>query len=323
MTASKFPVQFELIPGKLGANVYFHEIDTPSGPLACWTYTTDGLLAHRQKELAFTLQCEPEEPADAFPDDPLHLFTFIEQLAQDGQLVEAGGVTQFGNRDFLGRHLAYIPPQPLRDVPVQHPSIIPILITEEEIVAVREFGITRLMSRLGFAFRYYPCPPWSSRTRPGLSFERTRQESILAQVARTHAHGVSIAREGLRFVLRVTPPAQEPLLAHLAQLPINTPVALLTDIDPTANGCLVWEPGQSELTAITPPDSGGSRLCGCFALFVPEQQKEEVRLFEDGFSFLLSNQSWSALRQALKKTRPLTIPAGAEGSSLSIEWATG
>lgn len=320
METSTFPVHFELVPGKLGAKVHFHEIDTPSGSLPCWTYTTKGLLAHGQKELIFTLRCEPHEPVNTFPDDPLHLFTFINQLAQNGQLVDAGGVSQFGEKNFLGRHLAYIPSQPLQGEPVQNPAIVPILVTEDEAVAVQEFGITRLMSRLGFVSRHYPCPPWSNRTRPGLSFEHTRQKSILARVARFHAPGVRIVRENQRVVLRITPQAREPLQRHLAQSPKNTPIALLTDIDPTANACLVWEPGQPVPTAITPPHSDGSRLCGCFVLFVPAQKEEEIRFIEDGFSLLLSNRSWSAVRKALMKKRALTIPAGGDGSSLSIEW---
>jgi hypothetical protein len=314
-----FPAHFELVPGKLAADVHFHEIGTPAGSLACWTYTTNGLLTYGQKELIFTLVCAPDEARNAFPQDPLHFFAFILQLAQAGQLVDAGGVSRFGDKNLLGHHLAYIPPQSLQGVPIPDSAITAILVTEDEVSAVEEFGVTRLMARLGHASRYYPCPPWSERSRPGLSFERTRQESILARVPRLHAPGVTIRRENQRIILRVTSQAGERLRTHLAQLPKKTPIALLTDIDPMANACLVWAPELPAPTAITPPYSDGSRLCGCFVLFVPEQKEQEVRLFEDGFSLLLSTRSWRRMRKALMQGRPFTLPAGADGTSVSIE----
>lgn len=321
METSTFPVDTDLVPGQLAAQVFFHEIESSTGSIPCWSYITRGLLTRGQKELIFTLRCAPDEPTTTFPDDPLHLFRFIDQLAQNGQLVDAGGVTQFGDQNFLGRHLAYIHPQPLQGVPVPKPAIAAILVTEDEVSAVQEFGITRLMSRLGDVSHYYPCPPWSDRSRPGLSFERTRQESVLARVARFHAPGVRIVREGHRVVLRVALQARESLQRHLKQAPKKAPLALLTEIDPSANACLVWDPDQpGGPKAITPPDSDGSRLCGCFALFVPAQEEDEIRLFEDGISLLVTTRSWTAVRKALMKERTLTVSAGGDGSSISIDW---
>jgi hypothetical protein len=321
METSTFPVHVDLVPGQLAAQVYFHEIESSAGAIRCWSYITSGLLTHGQKELIFTLRCAPDEPNNTFPDDPLHLFSFFHQLAQNGQLVDAGGVTQFGEQNFLGRHLAYMYPQPLEGVPVPHRAIVALLVTDDEVSAVQEFGISRLMSRLGHASSHYPCPPWSDRSRPGLSFERARQESILARVPRFHAPGVRIVREGQRVVLRVAPQARESLQRNLKQVPRNSSVALLTEIDTTANGCLVWDPDQpGGPMAITPPGGDGSRLCGCFALFVPAQKRDEVRLFEDGISLMLSNRSWKAVQKALMKERALTISTEGDGSSMSIEW---
>ena len=321
METGTFPVQVDLVPGELAAHVYFHEIGSSTGAIRCWSYITSGLLTHRQKELIFTLRCAPDEPATIFPDDPLHLFSFFHQLAQNGQLVDAGGVTQFGDQNFLGRHLAYIHPQPLEGVPVPNRAIVAILVTEDEVSAVQEFGISRLMSRLGHAASHYPCPPWSDRSRPGLSFERARQESVLARVARFHAPGVRIVREDQRVILRVGLEARQSLQKRLKQVPKNASVALLTEIDPTANACLYWEPDQpGGPAAITPPGSDGSRLCGCFALFVPAQKEDEVRLFEDGMSLLLTSRSWKAVQKALMKGRAHTLATSGDGSSFSVEW---
>jgi hypothetical protein len=96
-------------------------------------------------------------------------------------------------------------------------------------------------------------------------------------------------------------------------------VALLTDLDPTANACLHWEPDQAGgPAAITPPGSDGSRPCGCFVLFVPAQKEDEVRLFEYGMSLLFTDRSWKAVQKALQKDRTLSLSTGGDGSSVSV-----
>ena len=36
-----FPVHLDLLPGLLAAKVYFHDVDSPAGPIPCWTYVSD------------------------------------------------------------------------------------------------------------------------------------------------------------------------------------------------------------------------------------------------------------------------------------------
>jgi hypothetical protein len=97
-------------------------------------------------------------------------------------------------------------------------------------------------------------------------------------------------------------------------------MALLTDLEQSADGCLVWEPGQVGPAAITPPGSQGLRLGGCFVLFVPGQMVDEGRILEDGFAVTLTTPSWEAVRRALIDGQAISVPSTGEGLSLSVEW---
>ena len=206
-----------------------------------------------------------------------------------------------------------------QDLDISAPALTVILLTEEELEARKVFGPTRVMARLGQAYRYYPCPPWSDRMRPSLSFSRTIKESILSQVSYRQSSGVKVYNNGNQIVLRLLPKAGKELSAELEHFPLNTPLALLTDIDYVANGCLVWEAGQTQTNAITPPHSDGSRLSGCFIFIDPRQSEDRGNYIEDGFAMLLTEASWLALRQAIETQSSFSIPTRV-GMGFSLEW---
>ena len=66
-----WPVELEVVTGELSARVYLHDIESQSGPIACWSYVSHGLAALEQPEIVFTLRRDPDEPSDGFPQDPL------------------------------------------------------------------------------------------------------------------------------------------------------------------------------------------------------------------------------------------------------------
>ena len=175
------------------------------------------------------------------------------------------------------------------------------------------------MSRLGLASRHFPCPPWSDRSRAELSFRETRRDSILSRVRRGRAKGVRVIQEGQQTDIRVGPHAAKHLQKPVGDAATDAPVALLTDLDPRANGCLVWEPGQPAPGAITPPGGDGSRLCGCFALFVPGQPANEVRIVEDGFGLMLTDDSWAQLRRALLQAEDTVSIVCKDGQRIVLE----
>jgi hypothetical protein len=109
-------------------------------------------------------------------------------------------------------------------------------------------------------------------------------------------------------VLRLLPGAGKRLGESIREVVHDQPAAVLTEVDPEANGCLTWRPGQQQPEAITPPESDGSALCGCFHRFVPEQDADAGQVFEDGFLLMLTADSWHSLREAITSGHPLELP---------------
>ena len=310
------PVRVEIVPGRLSARVYTHDIATQQARIPCWSYVTDGLAAHDQAEIVFTLRREPEE---GVPDPPLQLFAAIHELAERGQRVTAGGQTEFGDGRFFDRHVLYAPAQALSGVPLPPGCLTALLVTPDELRAARTFGSTRVLARMGQAATHYPFPPWADRRRRGMAVDRTLEASALAKLPRASAQDVRATLHGDRIVVSALRSEQPSWSGRLAQLPDRVPIALLTALDPTANGCLVWVPGQKEPEAIVPTGSDASRVCGCFLALFEDQPANAGKILEDGFAMQLTGEAWQALRRALIEGEELAIPA-TDAMSLALTW---
>jgi hypothetical protein len=307
----------ELIPGQLAVRIYQPDLATQHGTIACWTYVTEGLQRLHQPEVSLTLLRQSTTPP---PQEPLHFFSMLHQLAQQGRIVQAGGWTQFGTRKFFDRHLAYIPAQSIATIPMTPDTILAISVTDDELSAVQAFGILRVMARLGQQARYYPCPPWLDPNRLGIVFAQTHQNSLLARLPCIHSPQVRILRRQDQLVLRLAPASRTHLAEQLNQFAENIPIAFLTDLDAEADGCLVWEPGQTEPSAITPPESQGAQIGGCFVACVPEQETTGGQLVEDGFVVFLTAGEWHAVRQALHDGQTMQVAAADGRLPLRVEW---
>jgi hypothetical protein len=317
MTARQFPITIEILPGELRARVYLHEVSATREPIPCWSYVSDGLRAHQHREVVFTLRRERGEADTAFPEDPLELFGMLYRLAAQDHRVTVGGFSELGGRRFFGHHLLYADAQPLPGVTLPLACLTALLINDDELRGVREFGSTRVLARMAYAAKHYPFPTWSERGRRGLSIASTFDKSLLSKIA---------IRIGGRIVVslhdnRVTVGIQRELHAKLqgAQLP-DAPTGFLALRDPLANACLVWEAGQREPTAISPPGSDGSRVAGAYAVVLGEQADDGGKLFEDGFTIELTDVSWAKFRRALLDGIDLVIPATAGGMDFALIW---
>jgi hypothetical protein len=360
---TQLPGWFELIPSKLSVRVYRHDIDILNGFVSCLSFVTDGLWAHGQKELILTLRCSESDELAALFDAAApfsynvhqYIFSFfleVYRFAEQGQLVYEGDCSWFGSQGFLGSSdwaaVVYIHPQQLEGVEVSYPLLAVILLTTEEFEVYKSFGLTRIMSHLGRAYVYYPCPPWSERSRASVISMREMQGSILGRMPllSVRGGGVSAYHEArpksiqqspqsgrylqqqivhwsdntAQITLRLLPQAGESLHRQLAQCPPDTVVAVQTELDPAANACLVWQAGQTNSFAITPPNSNGSCLGGCFIAFAPQQASNSAQILEDGFVILLTDASWIAVKAALESGSPIFVPATSEGANFSLEW---
>jgi hypothetical protein len=314
------PNEIEVISGSLFAQVQPHVIPRPGSHIDCWSYVSRGLAALGQPEIVVTLHRDPGAESGGFPRDPLHLFATLYRLAAEGRRVGRGDVTEFGDEGFLGHHLLYVDAQPLEGVPLPPSSLAALLINSDELRAVREFGPTRVLAGLGRASTYYPFPPWSDGQRRAPSLASMFEDSVLSTMPRVLCPDVCVTVGQAQILVSPLRGAQSSWSGRLAGLADDTPFALLTALDPTADGCLVWEPGQRGPEAITPEGSEGSRLCGCFIGLLPEQSANGGLILEDGLLMKLTAASWNAVRGALIDGRDIVIPPDGAEMSLALTW---
>jgi hypothetical protein len=249
----------------------------------------------------------------------MEFFRSLFNLAKQGQTVDAGGFTLIGGDLFGFRGFGYMEPVwlPPGDSPPGD-CLAMIGLSENELTTLREFGSTRVFSMLGHVQQFYPAPYWNERNRPSRVSLDSIKGSLLAKVPRANSPGFSVFREKNRIVIRAYAGSAGEIAKALRSLAPDVPLALLTRVDPAADGALVWLPGQTQAHAITPPGSKGQRLCGSFVLFLPGQQEDQEQVLEDGYVLHLTSQSWARLRSAILSQEDLEadlfalrwIPAG-------------
>jgi len=308
----------DLIPGDLSVDIYSHDVQAGTGPLACWSYVSSGLQKFGHPEVVFSLVKTRGEAVA--PELPLKLIRTIHRSAQGGTILHAGAVHRFPNGEFFGRHIVYIAAQPLPGVEIPNAAICAVLVTDDESRASTLFGATRVIARLGAAAGYYPCPPWSDRSRPGIPFDDVRRASILMNVGPLPGmrSGCSVCQTKEGVVLSVDDESRKHLEGLINGTPDAFAFALQTAIDPFADGCFVWFSGQTQPVAISPPGSTGQRICGAFLLITTGQDENTVRQAEDGFAIILTAASWRAMKIAVAKGESTRIDAA--GMPLLIEF---
>ncbi|WNG54981.1 hypothetical protein F0U59_09485 [Archangium gephyra] len=313
--------RLEVAPG-LTVSLSRHEVDGPRGKWVCWSYVSEGLARHGQKELVLLLRqgAAEAEPSSA-ARSVLEFFVTVQDFAGRGMTVDAGGITRFGKHKLLGRHLLYVTPSELPGLPMPRDALAAVLVTDAECTLIESAGPMRVMASLGQAASHYPCPPWSDLARPELPAAELWQASQLSRMPLLKLPGVRVLQAEGEIILRIAPGTE----ALFRKLGGEHPVAakggfgLITGFDSTADAWLVWEPGQSEPRAITPPGSRGTRVGGSFIALFSEQEKDSSLLVEDGFTWFLTEASWTALWRALNEGQSLALLAG-EGQRLRLEW---
>ena len=325
-----FPLQIELVPDKLSARVFSHQLTSDNGPVSCWTYVSQGLWDFQQRELSMTLQRLPDEKPDDFSVIPLHFFVTVLQFAQEGRLVGSGDFTEFKGNGFLSptfMGIAYLPTQPMVGVPAPtRPTLAAILLTPEELSAAKEFGLMRVMTHLGKVYSFYPYPAWADRTRANTQdLAVTKQQSILAKTAtlgvwQREMNNVVLENKEITLRLSRQPDNYAKIQAFLKALDHEAVVTLLTGFEAHVDGYFTWQPSQTSPAAITPPGSKGARLGGCFMSFVSQQAEDSGQVFEDGLIMMLTSGSWQKVRQALQQGQDIKVPATKTGFGFSLKW---
>jgi hypothetical protein len=291
----KFPVGVEIIPGRLRAIIHRHKL----GERSCWTYVSDGLRVHGQKELVFTVSQAEGEADVNFPEDPLHFMVQVESFAAQRRLIDAGGLTEFGERGLLGfGGLAYARPQPFDGIPFDWQRLQVVPITKDELAVAKEQGLTRVLAKLGQTYRYYPYAPWCERGRASVITKETVKESLLERAPIFGPPGVLASMDGDRLRVRVIEAARLRIAEALGTAPVNAPLVLLCEADPEASKCLVFDRSVPGPCAIENSRKPSSRLTGSFVAFIPEQPEDGSVLLEDGFAVTLTGPTWAKIKAA-------------------------
>jgi len=313
------PTFAEAVPREV--TVAFHAHDNVEGLVGNFlTAVSDGLVSSGQRELVLTMRLGDREPPIAKMQEVVRFFATVHAWARAGNVVDEGGLTQFGDRGLFGQvgcGLLYADARPITGVELPQRALAAVFVHAPEIRAASDYGIYRVLMRIGAQLRLFPYPTWGALDRPSAVTPR-EAESLLARVFRMRVPRASfvVAERCLRLTI---PSDAKNLASGVSTLAAEAPFALLTRPAASANAILTWRPGQREPTGISPDGSDGARLSGSFVLFVPSEEGDQGRPFEDGYSLLLSAESWRLLTAALVQCRPLSIELS-EGLQFELEW---
>ena len=339
-----------IVPGKLTVDVYVHSLESPDGRAPCWTYVSNGLWPLGQREIVFTVKRRPGEADGAYPRDLLQFYELVYHLAVQKQLVDIGGDTTLspdgagllGREDFRG--VLYVPPQPLDGVQIRAPWLTALILTANELRVARSYGMFRLMTIFGSRYRFFPTAPWADRDRPELVAPQDMESSLLSKMRRSPLHAASVRLENLpgarkvvpapygltdqtvelgpkRVVLRIRPAAVRTLKELISHSEAGTPIALLTDPDPSADSYVKWQAGKKEFSAISKSGAAGELIGGNFIAFVPQGKEDGCLAVEDGFAVLLRDESWNRLRASFGNGKPISIAATGDKMPFVLVWA--
>jgi len=320
------PVRFEIVPDELFAVVNLHDMQQGANAFSCWSYVSEGLNRVGQKELAILIKQESTEDVHDYPMDPLGLFLTVRQYAEQGSFVTEGDVTEFGETGFIDtkfRAMAYLRPLGIAGMEEPDSVLSCVLLTDDELEIARRFGLTRVLSLLGYSFSHFPCPPWVDRARTSAVNDTMKQDmdkSILAKVPQFAIPGVRVQLAGTTLRIRCPLGLQDGLNELLTQIPTEAPLVVSTELDPDANALLVWQATmENGPSAITPPGSDGSKVCGCSVLIFPEQDESNAQVVEDSFLLSLATPDWLTLRKGLMSGTDAKVNTPA-GGTISVEW---
>ena len=314
------PTIVAVVPDALTVTFYAHDVvEGSQGNFL--TAVSDGLIKRRQRELVVTLRLDGDDDVSARMRELSRFFSTVLLWAEQRNLVEMGGVTRFGRRGLFGASsngLLYVDSRPIRGVALPGRALSAVLVDAGEVETALAHGVYRVLARLGDQSGCFPFPTWSSLSRPSVASAR-EAESALSKISRTRAPGVHFVIEGKRVRVRVPKLSRGILAQGVGGLDSGTPFALLTEPAANADALLVWYPGQTEPKAVYAEGSDGARLTGGCLAVVPGGQKDEIRVMEDGYSLLLSSDTWGSLASSLLGERTISLPM-ADGATLEVEW---
>jgi hypothetical protein len=217
-------------------------------------------------------------------------------------------------------------------------SIQPIF--EDEWAIMKHFGATRIIAMMGQHLQSYPWPRFVDRDRRSVIPSTLNLESVVAnnkvfdageQVVLSDLCAVLDLEKksiGLRFPLHQV----DLIKSHLDTLANNSGLIFNLTIAPHADSHLYWNPdakSSKEFHFIKKNNNSGQEedqkpqlIGGSFIAFVPRGASDLITVHEDGFVAMISQLSWTALRQCLSNGLDCKIQSDfPEGFELDLSFA--
>ncbi|MDB4930372.1 MAG: hypothetical protein JWM10_2856 [Myxococcaceae bacterium] len=317
------PIVVELLPSRLHAAVFAHEVTVRGVTLPCRTCMSHGMRARQRPELVVTRVAPPGASIDAGDAEVFTLFTRLFDAPADGPALTVGLVSAF-DVPFLGADapngVTFVEAEAFPGVSVDDDALAAVVLHAAEVPVALKYGAARVLARLGRQAGYHPFPRWWDPSRASVAHPDDEQGSTLAGVVRVALPEGTLASIDRTVVVRLPAETRAGLSQVLDGLAPDAACALLVPPEAVTDASLVWSPGQDAIAA-TSVSGRSERVGGNFVLFSPGQPRDNGILHEDGFAMLLRADTWRTLRSALRHGRGVTLASGdAANYGLRIEW---
>jgi hypothetical protein len=317
-----YPIKLGIIPNRLAVSIYLHAVAVNGKSIPCWSYVSDGFLSLKQKEIVFTLQSQEGEDTAKFPTQPLQLFLLLYKYATQ-KPINAGEVIKLGEKGLFGfpALACTFPLVEIPNAPFSRPTLSTILLTKDEFLTAHTYGLTRVISRLGFEQKRYPCLAANVRGRKSINWQPMIQKSQLKNIPRTSIKQGSVYMFGGDQVVLNFPASVRVGLANgLKKHPANKSLCLLMQLQPKHEGCLVWFAENDSTEMHMKPNASGESIAGSFILLEPGQTKDGASIYEDGFVMDFTPENWQQFIGAVAAGQFLQINGTEGGMEFILTW---
>ena len=299
----RFPINAKL-DESLKVEIHLHQLYLGDRDRYCWTYLTRGMKTHQQREMCLSLLVDDQGDTKDFPKTPIKMFQLLAERTRSGRMAVSGSSTRLGQKGIFGfPSLFYVPSIQYEGLPSLDDYLSLILVHQKEYDYVRQYGLTRFLSKLGKYCASFPYPTWNTAARPLLLPSTTRALSILSEASYvladySYAHELGSV---LQFQLHQKDAGK--VKKALSDLQQSQVAVINTAFSPRCDANLYWQKGQEFPSAYAAQEATTGMLGGSF-ISLGFSQLAELSIKEDGFSVLFTETDWASLRQAISNEEP-------------------
>ncbi|MGV0035936.1 MAG: hypothetical protein ACNYPE_13600, partial [Candidatus Azotimanducaceae bacterium WSBS_2022_MAG_OTU7] len=198
--------------------------------------------------------------------------------------------------------LFYVPSIQYEGLPSVDNYLSLILTHQQEYDFARQYGLTRLLSRLGKFCSSFPYPTWNTPTRPPLP-SNMLEPGILPDPSHVLA-GHSYAHQlGSVLQLQLHQNDADQVQKALAVLQQGQAAVINTAFPLGCDAILCWQEGQKLPGACTAQEASIKMLGGGF-VSLGFSQHAGLSIQEDGFSIAFTETDWDSLCNAIRNEQP-------------------